>query len=68
MDDLVSMLPIMDSALKAIEVPERRALVLRFIEFVKQTSEHLIKYASPSNSGELGFITSFNVSYSLYLA
>ena len=68
MDVLVSMLPIMHSVLQGIEVPEHRALVFRFIEFVKQTSEHLIKYASPSNSGELGFITSFEVSYSLYLA
>ena len=65
MDDLVSMLPIMDSALKAIEVPERRALVLDFIEFVKRTSDHLNDYASPSNSGELSFMTSFDVSYSL---
>ena len=65
MNDLVSMLPIMDSALKAIEVPERRALVLDFIEFVKRTSEHLNDYALPSNSGELGFITLFDVSSSL---
>jgi hypothetical protein len=52
MDDLVSMLPIMDSALKAIEVAERRELVLRFIAFVKETSEQLNKYASSGNSGE----------------
>jgi hypothetical protein len=61
MDDLVSMLPIMDSALKAIHVAERRALVLRFIDFVKETSEHLNKYASSGNSGEPGFL---DVSYS----
>ena len=52
MDDLVSMIPIMESALKAIEVAERHALVLKFIEFVKETSEQLNKYASPANSGE----------------
>ena len=52
MDDLVSMLPIMHSALEAIEVAERRALVRSFIEFVKETSEQLNKYASPANSGE----------------
>jgi hypothetical protein len=64
MDDLVSMLPIMDSALKALEVADRRELVLRFIKFVKETSEQLDKYASSGNSGEPGFITSFDVSYS----
>ena len=52
MDDLVSMLPIMLSALEAIEVPERRALVSSFIEFVKETSEQLNQYASRSTSGE----------------
>jgi hypothetical protein len=52
MDDLVSMLPIMYSALEAIEVAEHRELVRKFIEFVKETSEHLNKYASPSTSGE----------------
>ena len=56
MDDLVSMLPIMLSALEAIEVPERRALVSSFIEFVKETSEQLNQYASRSTSGECGFV------------
>jgi hypothetical protein len=54
MDDLVSMLPIMLSALETIEVTERRALVRSFIEFVKETSEQLNKYASRSTSGEYG--------------
>ncbi|KAH8988296.1 WD40 repeat-like protein, partial [Lactarius hatsudake] len=48
MDDLVSMLPIMLSALETVEVAERRALVHGFIEFVKETSEQLNKYASRS--------------------
>jgi hypothetical protein len=52
MDDLVFMLPIMLSAAEAIEVAERRALVRSFIEFVKETSEQLNKYASRSTSGE----------------
>ena len=52
MDDLVSMLPIMISASEAIEIAERRAVVNGFVEFVKETSEQLIKYASPSTSGE----------------
>ena len=43
MDDLVSMLPIMLSALEAIAVTERRALIDSFIEFVKETSEELNK-------------------------
>ena len=60
MDDLVSMLPIMLSALEAIEVAERRALVRSFIEFVKETSDQLNKYASPTKSGEHGFIKSSN--------
>ncbi|KAH9033801.1 hypothetical protein EDB85DRAFT_2274664, partial [Lactarius pseudohatsudake] len=46
MDDLVSMLPIMLSALETVEVAERRAFVRNFIEFVKETSEQLNKYAS----------------------
>ncbi|KAH9033778.1 WD40 repeat-like protein [Lactarius pseudohatsudake] len=48
MDDLVSMLPIMLSALETVEATERRALVRSFIEFVKETSEQLNKYASRS--------------------
>lgn len=55
MDDLVSMLPIMNSALEAIQVAERRALVRDFIEFIKQTSEQLNKYASQRTSGRCGF-------------
>ena len=55
MDDLVSMLPIMLSALEAIEVAERRALINSFIEFVKETSEELNKYATRSTAGEYGF-------------
>ena len=54
MDDLVSMLPIMNSALEAIQVAERRALVRDFIEFIKQTSEQLNKYASRRTSGKYG--------------
>ncbi|KAF8257410.1 hypothetical protein EI94DRAFT_1758482 [Lactarius quietus] len=50
MDDLVSMLPIMQQALEAIEVADRCALVRGFIEFVKETSEQLNKYASRPNS------------------
>ena len=57
MDDLVSILPNMLSALETIDVPERRALVSSFIEFVKETSEQLIQYAaSRSPSGEYGFL------------
>ncbi|KAH8995969.1 WD40 repeat-like protein [Lactarius akahatsu] len=48
MDDLVSMLPIMLSALETVEVAERRAIVRGFIEFVKETSEQLNKYSSRS--------------------
>ena len=62
MDDLVSMLPIMLSALEAIEVAERRALISSFIEFVKETSEELNKYASRSTAGEYDFITSGDLS------
>ena len=58
MDDLVSMLPIMLSALEAIEVAERRALISSFIDFVKETSEQLNQYASRSTSGEYGLVTS----------
>jgi hypothetical protein len=58
MDDLVSMLPIMLSALEAIEVAERRALVRSFIEFVKETSEQLNQYSSRSTSSECDFDTS----------
>ncbi|KAH9062556.1 hypothetical protein EDB83DRAFT_2520058 [Lactarius deliciosus] len=47
MDDLVSMLPIMLSALETVEVAECRAFVRSFIEeFVKETSEQLNEYAS----------------------
>ncbi|KAI9438925.1 hypothetical protein H4582DRAFT_1851625 [Lactarius indigo] len=47
MDDLVSVLPIMHSALETVEVAECRALVRSFIEeFVKETSEQLNEYAS----------------------
>ncbi|KAH8988299.1 WD40 repeat-like protein [Lactarius hatsudake] len=47
MDDLVSMLPIMLSALETVEVAECHAFVRSFIEeFVKETSEQLIEYAS----------------------
>ena len=52
MDDLVSILPIMVSALEAIEVGDRRALVRSFIEFIRETSEQLNQYASRSTSGE----------------
>ncbi|KAH9062560.1 hypothetical protein EDB83DRAFT_2315423 [Lactarius deliciosus] len=45
MDDLVSMLPIILSALETVEVAERRALVRSFIVFVKETSGQLNKYA-----------------------
>ncbi|KAH9033781.1 WD40 repeat-like protein [Lactarius pseudohatsudake] len=46
-DDLVSMLPIMLSALETVEVAECRAFVRSFIEeFVKETSEQLNEYAS----------------------
>ena len=62
MDDLVSMLPIMLSALEAIAVTERRALIDSFIEFVKETSEELNKYASRSTSGECDFIKSCDLS------
>ena len=62
MDDLVSMLPIMLSALEAIEVAERCALINSFIEFVKETSEELNKYASRSTSSEYDFITSCDLS------
>ena len=55
MDDLVSMLPIMNSALEAIQVAERRALVRDFIEFTKETSEQLIWYASRRTSSKYGF-------------
>ena len=58
MDDLVSMLPIMLSALEAIEVAERRALVRSFIEFVKETSEQLNVYASRPTSSEYGVLLS----------
>lgn len=53
MDDLVSVLPIMHSALKTVEVEERRALVRSFIVFVKETSEQLNKYASQPTWSEL---------------
>lgn len=46
MDDLVSVLPIIHSVLESIEVEGRRALVRSFIEFVKETSEQINKYAS----------------------
>ena len=46
MNDLVSVLPTMHSALETVEVEDRRVLVLSFIEFVKETSEQLNKYAS----------------------
>ncbi|KAH9172517.1 hypothetical protein EDB89DRAFT_2229320 [Lactarius sanguifluus] len=47
MDDLVSMLPIMLSALETVEVAEYHAIVRSFIEeFVKETSEQLNEYAS----------------------
>ncbi|KAI9432252.1 WD40 repeat-like protein [Lactarius indigo] len=47
MDDLVSVLPIIHSALETVEVAECRALVRSFIEeFVKETSEQLNEYAS----------------------
>ncbi|KAH9033774.1 hypothetical protein EDB85DRAFT_1949857, partial [Lactarius pseudohatsudake] len=45
MDDLVSILPIMLSALESVQVAGR-ALVRSFIEFVKETSGQLNKYAS----------------------
>ena len=62
MDDLVSMLPIILSALEAIAVAERRALIDSFIEFVKETSEELNKYATRSTSGEYDFVTSCDLS------
>ena len=46
MNDLVSVLPTMHSALETVEVEDRRVLVLSFIEFVKETSEQINKYAS----------------------
>jgi hypothetical protein len=58
MDDLVSMLPIMLSALEAIDVAERRALIRSFIEFIKETSEQLNQYSSRSTSSECDFDTS----------
>ncbi len=65
MDDLVSMLPTMHSALEAIEVEDRRALVRSFIEFIKETSEQLNKYASKPTWCECGWIviTSAEVSH-----
>ena len=54
MDDLVSMLPIMDLALKAIQVAERCALICDFIEFIKQMSEQLNKYTSWCTLGKYG--------------
>ena len=62
MDDLVSMLPIMLSALEAIEVAERRALVRSFIEFVKETSQQLNEYASRPTSSEYGGLSSSDAS------
>ncbi|KAI9457354.1 hypothetical protein BJY52DRAFT_1223886 [Lactarius psammicola] len=44
MDDLVTMLLIIQSASGAIEVEECRALIYSFIKFVKETSEQLYKY------------------------
>ena len=55
MDDLVSMLPIMNLALEAIQVAERRALIRDFIEFIKQMLEQLNKYVSRRTSGKCGF-------------
>ncbi|KAI9432253.1 WD40 repeat-like protein [Lactarius indigo] len=47
MDDLVSVLPIIHSALETVEVADCRALARSFIEeFVKETSEQLNDYAS----------------------
>jgi hypothetical protein len=54
MDDLVSMLPIMQSALEVIQVAERRTLVRDFIVFVKEMSEQLNEYATRRTRGEYG--------------
>jgi hypothetical protein len=52
MDNLISVLPIMVSALEAIKIRECCALIHGFIEFIKEMSEQLNKYASQSTSGE----------------
>lgn len=58
MNDLLTILPVMESALNVAEAAKSRTPIYSFIEFVKETSEHLNLYASPANSSELDFITS----------
>ena len=51
-DDLVSVLPIMLSALEAIKFVDRCELLRSFIVFIKETFEQLNKYSSRRTSGE----------------